>query len=397
MNEQSKVDDIDQIRFEKNIAREAAAMIPVTGRGVEPQDFSQVADRAKYMALAKEAVPAHLRGNVGMCIAIHEMAMEWGLRPYGVANLCYVVNNRLAFEAQLQIAVINKHAGLKERLRPIYEGEGDDLVCIVRGHFKDETEPCEYRSPPINQISPKNSPLWRTDPKRQLFFYSGRAFVKMFCSHVLLGIFGVDELADNPHIGADNAKDVTNGLHERLAAAAGQEGFKPGVVDAGLNGDADPSATPGGPVAGQSHDPATPGGRKKHKKPQEPAQPTTTEGVASPAPAQENAPAASPGPVEGKPRPTSPVSSAEETSQSPTTNDGAPSSGRVTSTLPKTPEEYIVYARAWLQTATSADGIEARWRAERTMRNAVGLTEEMRAPLEVQKKARMVELGSDRK
>lgn len=242
-----------EVRTIKNDAREAAALIPVTQRGVEPQDFAQVVDRAKYMATAKEAVPVHLRNNIGMCIAIQEMAMEFGMRPYGVANLCYVVNNRLAFEAQLMVAVINKHAGLKERLRPIYEGEGDNLVCIIRGQFTDEVTPCEYTSPAIGTITPKNSPLWKTDPPRQLFYYSARAFIRMFAPQVMLGIYGRDEIMDNPHIGADNALDVTEAsaaLHERLTAAKteGADGFRDGVVEHGLNGGT-PDAQAAPPIA----------------------------------------------------------------------------------------------------------------------------------------------------
>ena len=79
MAETKQAEDID-FKVVNNETRRAAELIPVTNRGVQVTDFAQMVDRAKFMALAKEAVPAHLRNNVGMCIAIHEMATEWGLR-----------------------------------------------------------------------------------------------------------------------------------------------------------------------------------------------------------------------------------------------------------------------------------------------------------------------------
>lgn len=241
----SQDDPFAGVKVANNAVREAAQMIPVTQRGVAPQDFAQMADRAKFMAKSLQAVPKHLRENIGMCIAIHEMAMEFGFRPYALANHCYVVNDRLGFEAGLMIAVINKHAGLKQRLRPLYEGEGENRICIIRGHFADEADPCEYRSPKIGTITPKSSPLWKVDPDRQLFYFAARAFVRMYAPHVMAGIFGQDELQDHPHLGPDSAKDVTpaaEALHARLAEAAksgSSEGFRENVVQDGLSGGLD--------------------------------------------------------------------------------------------------------------------------------------------------------------
>src|SRR5215831_582220 len=240
---QEPVDPFEDMEAKKNAARAAAELIKIGPSGITAADYAQLVDRAKWMAQSREAVPAHLRGNVGMCVAIHDMAMDWGLRPYQVAGACYVVNNRLAFEAGLYIAVVNKRGGLKQRLRPEYVGEGDDLVCVVRGHFEDELEPVEYRSPPISQIHPKNSPLWKVDPRRQLFYWSARAFAKQFCQHVMLGITTNDEQED-AHVGPDHARDVTpanigDAMRARLVQAGEHgnaigSGYHPAVVDAEL-------------------------------------------------------------------------------------------------------------------------------------------------------------------
>ena len=210
---------------------------------------------------AKEAVPGHVRGNLGMAIALHEMALQWGYQPYMVAQHSYVISGRLAFDAQVYLAVINDHAGLYERLRPDYEGDGEDRVCIVRGHFKGEATPVEYRSPPRKQIIPpigpktgrdgtpilgedrqpvmvrKGSPMWDTDPDRQQFYWTVRGFARLYCSNVMLGIFGRDEMQDVVGIGPESARDVTEeakALTERLKEMQAREGFNHKDVKAAL-------------------------------------------------------------------------------------------------------------------------------------------------------------------
>ena len=50
---------------------------------------------AKLMALSHVAIPKHLRGNPGACLAVTIQAIEWRLSPYAVANKSYSVNDRL--------------------------------------------------------------------------------------------------------------------------------------------------------------------------------------------------------------------------------------------------------------------------------------------------------------
>jgi hypothetical protein len=61
---------------------------------------------------------------------------------------------------------------------------------------------------------------------------------------------------------------------------------------------------------------------------------------------------------------------------------------------PTTVEEYLTYARAWIDQAASVAEINARWKAEIPLRNSVNLTAELREPLEARKKERLQELGT---
>ena len=239
------------IKIKVGDARAAAQMIPVGERGyITPQDFAQMADVAKAMANAKEAVPIHVRGNLGMSIALHDMAMAWGFSPYRLANESSVIGGRLGFTSHVFRAVMNERAGLRSRLRPTYAGEGDQRTCTVTGHFKTEIDPLSYTTPPIEKIRPdrnergelKGSQLWDEDPDRQLFYYASRAFCRMYAPEVMLGMYGSDELADaaGMRVGAEHAIDVTSeaeALAERLKAQAAQyvEGFSQEHVEAVLN------------------------------------------------------------------------------------------------------------------------------------------------------------------
>lgn len=226
MNDEAKITKITD-----SINREVLGGLPVdlAAGGAQPFRYDQMLDLAKTMATAKHSIREHLRGNPGDCLAIWDMAMNSGLAPYALARHCYVVNNILCFEAQVISALIAKHAPLKQRLRYRFEGEGEERKVIVTGHFKGEVDPVEYTSPPIGLITPKNSPLWKSDPDQQLCYFGVRRWGRRYCPDVLLGVYAKDEIEDG-FIGPDNAKDVSPNLLERLPGRIEGDGF---TVDAG--------------------------------------------------------------------------------------------------------------------------------------------------------------------
>jgi len=224
----------DLERIEQRIDRTVAGAVTVSDNvgGIMFQNMSEVLEFAKLMSVADVAVPKHLRGNPGACLSIVTQALEWRMSPFSVANKSYSVNDRLAYESQLIHAVVEARAPIKYRLRCRYEGEGEERRCIVTGHFKGEVDPVEYISPPFGKITPKNSPLWKSDPDQQQFYYSVRAFARRFCPDVLLGIYSEDEL---PQTGS-SAQDVTPtpGIADRLKGQKGRKGFSADGVEQAL-------------------------------------------------------------------------------------------------------------------------------------------------------------------
>lgn len=198
----------DRINAKIDLAEAGAIAISDRIGGIAFSNMSELMEFAKMMSVSRGAIPPHLRENPGSCLAVCVQALEWRMSPFAVANKSYFVNDRIAYESQLIHAVVEARAKLKTRLRCSYEGDGVALVCVVKGHFQNEPDPIEYRSPEIGTIKPKNSPLWQTDPRQQLWYYSVRAFARRYCPDVLLGIYSEDELAD-AQVGPAYAKDVT--------------------------------------------------------------------------------------------------------------------------------------------------------------------------------------------
>lgn len=199
-----------------------------TGNGskVAPQNLAEVVRFAEVMSNGGIALPQHLRGNAGTCMAVTLQALEWQMNPFAVAQKSYEVNGMIAYEAQLLAAVVNTRSGIKGRLKYKFEGEGDDLTCTVTGNV--DGDELEYTSPRKGNIRPQNSPLWKTDPQQQLGYYSARAWARRHTPEVLLGVYDREEAHE--HQGAENAKDVTpkiplsQRLEEANASQSG-EGF----------------------------------------------------------------------------------------------------------------------------------------------------------------------------
>lgn len=176
-----------------------------TGAKIAPQNLAEVVKFAEVMCRADIALPKHLRGNAGACMAVSLQALDWQMNPFAVASKSYQVNGQIAYEAQLIIAVINTRSGIEGRLEYRFEGEGAEKVCIASGKLDGKI--LEVRSPKFKDITPKNSPLWKSDPDQQHCYYTGRAWGRRHTPEVILGVYDRDEVEQFQ--GPDNARDVT--------------------------------------------------------------------------------------------------------------------------------------------------------------------------------------------
>ena len=184
------------------------------GAKIAPQTLAEVVKFADVMCTADLALPKHLRGNAGACMAIAMQALEWEMSPFAVASKSYAVNGQIAYEAQLIMAVVNTRSGIEGRLKFAFEGTGLDRVCIAYGKLDGEVY--EVRSPRFGDITPKNSPLWKSDPDQQHCYYTARAWGRRYTPEVLLGVYDREEI-QQAH-GPNQVKDGTPSLQERLSS-----------------------------------------------------------------------------------------------------------------------------------------------------------------------------------
>jgi RecT family len=329
--------------------------------GLEFVNMNQAMEFAKMMSISSVAVPKHLRSNPGACLAVVIQAIEWRLSPYAVANKSYSVNDRLAYESQLIQAVILQRAPIVGRFKVEYTGEGDNRVCKVWARLKDGEETVEYISPPFGKITPKNSPLWKSDPDQQHFYYSGRALCRRHFPDVLLGVYADDEIL--PPMGPDGARDVTPaksigaklddlaGLPSASSPSTGSDQVDPetGEVTEQTKSAASSTATGEPSSAG-----ATEAGQ---------ADPNQGPDKASPA---DNSASPQKG---GSIAPNASGQAAPESNPSQEKDKGAAKAGDKAAT-PKNEAEYVAATTAWIDALDDAAAGEKRWLDEKKIRNS---------------------------
>ncbi len=234
------------------------------------------------------------------------------------------------------------------------------MMCKCVGKLGDDPEPFEYITPPLKLITPKRSPLWESDPRRQLSYYARRAWARLFTPGVLLGVYDVDELEGRiVHRVRDLTPVATEGLHERLARAAAEnqgerEGFSAGAVD-DLPGER--GAEPAG--SAEVEGVPTPAPKKNRR----------TSGLRTvkvSAPKAKEAPKGSKKEAARQPEPVAP--------------------------LPTSAKAYRAYVVAWLPDYETEEAVEARWRSEMKLRNYCGVVEEERAAIRLLVDARIQQL-----
>lgn len=165
---------------------------------------------ASVMASSKFAVPKHLQGNTGDCLAIIMQSAQWQMDPFAVAQKTHQINGVLGYEAQLVNAVITNRAPITGRLN--FEWYGDwskingkedkswDKGVKVWATLKGETSPREIDISMGQVGSVRNSPLWVSDPRQQLAYLAIKRWSRLYTPDVILGVYTPDEIAEREEV-----------------------------------------------------------------------------------------------------------------------------------------------------------------------------------------------------
>lgn len=184
----------ERIAARTDIAVAGATAVSSTVGGLAFKDMGQVMEFSKLMAVSGQAVPKHLRAAPGACLAVSLQALNWRMDPFAVANKSYMVNDRIAYEAQLIHAVVEQRAPIRGRIKGSVSGEGPTRKWTLTVALKDEAEPLVFEGVESGKIAVKNSPLWKADPDQQLWYYTVRAMARRHFPDVIMGIYEKEEL-----------------------------------------------------------------------------------------------------------------------------------------------------------------------------------------------------------
>lgn len=247
--------DLDKLEGKIDRVAAGATKIHMGFGGVKFQTMMELMEFSKLMAVSGAAVPFHLRGNPGACLAICTKALRFGFDPFALAEHSFSMKKdvevtqtnpnggrstvkepveTIAYDSYVIRAVIEAHAPVEGRLKYTYEGDGDEMTCTVTAVPLGEKEPISFTSPTLGQRKKdigtsdkgylKGSPLWITKPRVQLGYDTGRDFCRLHFPEVLMGWYDKDEFDE--YAKAALAKDVTpaSTLKDRLAAVPKGEG-----------------------------------------------------------------------------------------------------------------------------------------------------------------------------
>jgi hypothetical protein len=156
--------------------------------------FDRVMVLADTMSNGKTTVPKHLQGCSADCAAIVMQAMQWGMNPFAVAQKTHLVNGTLGYEAQLVNAVLQSSGAIDGRPHYEYQGEGNNLKCRVACTVAGENSLTWNEWLSISDVTTKNSPLWKTNPKQQMGYLQLKNWARLYTPGAILGVYTPDEL-----------------------------------------------------------------------------------------------------------------------------------------------------------------------------------------------------------
>jgi len=179
-------------------------------------------DFAKMMASSAVTVPDHLRGKPSDCMAIAMQAIRWGMDPFVVAQKTHVVSGRLGYEAQLVNAVVQSSNAITGSFHYEFDGEGQNLQCRVGAVLRGEHEVTWGEWLRCGDVTTKNSPLWKVNPKQQMGYLQVKNWARLYCPGAILGVYTQDELADSPpkDMGSVDEVEKPRGPQRKSAAPA---------------------------------------------------------------------------------------------------------------------------------------------------------------------------------
>lgn len=215
--------DVEKIENRVNLAVAANTTVSRLG-GIAYKNMGEVLEASKLMSISGAAVPKFLRGEPGQCFAVVNMALDFDMSPFAVAQHVFLTRDksgdeRLACDSTIFRALIS--AKLRSPIIYTYKDEGDERTCTATITIKRDV--FSHTSATFGKLRARanaHSPLWKDKPDVQMAYDTGRDLCRIYFPHVLLGFRDADDIA----MSGDERE--TSGIGERLSKKEkGAKGF----------------------------------------------------------------------------------------------------------------------------------------------------------------------------
>ncbi|MGK0556128.1 RecT family recombinase [Bordetella bronchiseptica] len=193
-----------------------AASTTTSGLVLHTDNMDSMMRAAEMMAAGRATVPKHLQNNPSDCMAVIMQAMQWNMNPFVVAQKTHLVNGTLGYEAQLVNAVVQASGAITGRFHYEYKDEGNALQCRVGAVIAGESDITWSEWLKISDVTTKNSPLWKTNPRQQMGYLQVKNWTRAYTPGALLGVYTSDELID----AQPRERDITPKSAAEFAKAA---------------------------------------------------------------------------------------------------------------------------------------------------------------------------------
>jgi hypothetical protein len=182
---------------------------------MDPEKRDRMTKLAQILAGAKGFVPKFLEENQYSCFAVVCRSITWKLDMFAVAQSCYEVGGKIAYEGKLVQAVLSasgrlaggikyEHYGDWSRLRGKFkmvasrsgaehavpnwtDKDEDGLGVTVSARLVGEDEPRTWDFD-LAEAWPRNSVLWARSPKTQICYTAVRRFASLAVPELFAGV-----------------------------------------------------------------------------------------------------------------------------------------------------------------------------------------------------------------
>lgn len=210
---------------------------PMAAIMLDERLFNRATQMAQMMAKAKGFVPPHLAGSTEGCFAVVTRALTWRLDPFAVMQSTFATPaGQVGYEAKLVQAILERSGQLEGGIEREYYGDWTKIQgkfefatsqkgnkytkpawkdadengvgIIIRAQVKGRSKMDEMHFD-LRQAQPRNSTLWATDPKTQIYYAAVRRFASTTMPSLIMGVPFEDDVGGHHGPAWESARDVT--------------------------------------------------------------------------------------------------------------------------------------------------------------------------------------------